>query len=261
MANFYLFSETAQQFFRQGELAEEFALYLEACPVCDSRQSKKLFDHDGFHYFTCKSCSFVYTNDRLNEAGSKIWYNSPYYNAALAREIYTNQKEETYYSASLEPLHLKELTDLVRDNFDRTAKIIDVGCSTGSILAFLKNELGFTNLKGIDLNEKAVEFARKNRGLDVELMDITNINQRGDYFDLVINTENIEHVNKLEDYILNISALLNEGGYLLISTPHNDEKAVKLLGLFGDHFCAPNHINYFNQKTITLFLEKYNFEV
>lgn len=260
MANFYLFSETARQFFKDGKLAEEYSLKLDACPVCDSQAWRKLFSHDGFHYFRCRKCSFVFTNPRLNEKGSMRWYNSDYYNAALAREIYVNSQCEKYYSASIDDDLVWKIGGLVKINFDKSANIIDVGCSTGSILALLKNEYGYTNLKGIDLNRNAVRFAREKRGLDVELADITAMGRRDRRFQLAINTENIEHVNKLEEYILNISNLLEAGGHLLISTPHNDPMSVRLLGLYGDDFCAPNHVNHFSAETIRLFLEKNNFK-
>lgn len=46
-----------------------------------------------------------------------------------------------------------------------------------------------------------------------------------------------------------------------MTTPHNDVKATKLMGLSGDHFCAPNHQNYFNFKNLSSLLNDYNFNV
>jgi len=254
-------SETSAVFIEKNQIKDEYALSLINCPVCNFNKFKLLFVHDGFSYYKCRNCTFVFTNPRLNGKGSKIWYNSDYYNAALKKEIYINAQDEQYYSVSLNQAHFKKVVEVIDEHFkDKNISIIDLGCSTGSLLACLRDKYGFSNLSGIDLNKNAIEFAKNKRKLNVAVADITDINNK-DKFDLVINTENIEHVNDLNEYIANLKQTIRSNGHLLISTPHNDPKALKLFGLFADHFCAPNHINYFNEKTIGLFLKRHGFEI
>jgi 2-polyprenyl-3-methyl-5-hydroxy-6-metoxy-1,4-benzoquinol methylase len=253
---YYVLSEVASNFISQNKIKPEYAQHLENCPTCSSKRHKKIFNIHGFDYYKCKTCGFVFVNPRLNDEGSYKWYNSDYYKFALGQEIYTNTKNDNYYSTSLSTPHFNKIIKIILDNFpDKKTKIIDVGCSTGSVLAFLRDEHGYTNLRGIDLSEKAVQFAVEKRKLNVELKDITNLDEN-DKFDLVINTENIEHVNSLEKYMANIKKLLNKDGYLLITTPNNDLKVLKYLKKMSDHYCAPNHINYFNDNTIEMFLDK-----
>jgi 2-polyprenyl-3-methyl-5-hydroxy-6-metoxy-1,4-benzoquinol methylase len=260
--DFFLLSETASQFLINNKLKEEYSLHLTECPVCEGRKFRRIFKHDGFTYFRCNKCSFVFVNPRLNDKGSQIWYNSQYYDSALNWEIYFNKIKETYYSVSLNSKHFNKLIDLIKVKFEnKNLKIIDIGCATGSILSYLRNELDYSNLEGIDLNKKAVEFARETRNLNVNYADITKIAKSNLLYDLVISTENIEHVNDVKLFIKNISAILKINGHLIISTPHNDYKAVKALGLFGDHFCAPNHINFFNASNLSQFLRKHGYEI
>jgi 2-polyprenyl-3-methyl-5-hydroxy-6-metoxy-1,4-benzoquinol methylase len=259
---YFLLSETSSQFLEDGYLKEEYSMHLSECPVCEGIRFKKLFVIDGFNYYRCKDCSFVFVNPRLNDIGSQIWYNSPYYNAALNWEIFLNQTKETYFSVSLFPKHFRKVAELIGENFtNKKFEVIDLGCSTGSLLSYLKHEMHYSNLTGIDLNQKAVEFAKNSRNLNVYCDDATKFAAEDKKFDLVISTENIEHVNDLGKYIMTISNILNKNGQIIISTPHNDARTVRIMGKFGDHFCAPNHINYFNAETITRFLLKYGFQV
>lgn len=254
--NYHVLSEVASNFINQNKIKPQYAQHLENCPTCSSKSHKKIFNIHGFDYYKCKSCGFVFVNPRLNDEGSYEWYNSDYYKFALGQEIYTNTKNDNYYSTSLSAHHFNKIIKIILENFpDITTKIIDVGCSTGSVLAFLRDEHGYTNLRGIDLSEKAVQFAVEKRKLNVELKDITSLDEN-DKYDLVINTENIEHVNSLEKYMFNIKKLLKDNGYLLITTPNNDLKVLKYLKKMSDHYCAPNHINYFNDNTIEMFLNK-----
>lgn len=260
-ARFYLMSETSSAFLKKNKIKEEYAYWLKKCPICGESRFKKLFHHDGFSYFICRECSFVFTNPRLNGKGSSIWYNSDYYNAALRKEIFNNNRQEHYYSVSLNEKHFFKIIEIIEKRFkDKNIRIVDIGCSTGSLLTYLRDKSGFTDLMGIDLNLMAIEFARKKRKLHVEVADITEISDRSQY-DLVLNTENIEHVNNLDAYIENIGRVIKPEGYLLISTPHNDIRALKLVRLLADHFCAPNHINYFNENTIDLFLKSHGFQI
>lgn len=259
---FYLLSETALQFLDNGHIKEEYSIKLSECPVCGGKKCKRIFAINGFDYHRCKSCSFVFVNPRLNDQGSQIWYNSQFYNTALEWEMFLNRENERYASVSLNARHFRKVAELIDENFkNKNTEIIDLGCSTGSLLSFLKNELHFTNLTGIDLNIEAVGFAKNRRKLNVNYADATKIIDDGNKYDLVISTENIEHVNDLEEYIKNISHLLKPKGQFVLSTPNNDNRAVRLMGKFGDHFCAPNHINYFNSETISLFLAKKGFEI
>jgi 2-polyprenyl-3-methyl-5-hydroxy-6-metoxy-1,4-benzoquinol methylase len=259
--DFFLMSETSDVFFEKGKINPQYELSLTECPVCNNKKFKKLFKHNRFFYYKCKQCSFVFVNPRLNNKGSSIWYNSNYYNAAIGNEIFRNSYFDSFYSDSLKKSHFNLIVNTIVENFpDKNIRILDAGCATGSILAVLGSKYGYSNITGLDLNKKAVEFAIKSRSLNVFHKDISDL-EEGKKYDLIINTENIEHVNSLDEYINNLTRVLNIGGSIVISTPNNDLRAVKWLGKFGDHFVAPNHINYFNEKTIKLFFNRHNLKI
>ncbi|HDR50745.1 MAG TPA: class I SAM-dependent methyltransferase [Mariniphaga anaerophila] len=110
------------------------------------------------------------------------------------------------------------------------------------------------------MNTSNIEFARRFRGIEIENADIYELDD-WEKFNIIITTENIEHVSHPKSYIEQIKKLVKPGGYILLTTPHNDKKATNLMGLSGDHFCAPNHQNYFNYQTISDLFVSHGFDV
>src|SRR2546421_3233683 len=96
------FSEECARHFdpKTGEL--KHPLYLNACPVCQGQRFKHEFMLQGFHYYRCSGCRFMFVNPRLNNVGSAEFYNSQFYNALLESEYYRVQNyDEPYYSSSV----------------------------------------------------------------------------------------------------------------------------------------------------------------
>ena len=253
--NYFLMSETVYKIlFENNEPSRECFYFVNSCPLCESIKLKQLFKQWGIQYKKCKECGFVFSNPRLTDKGASLWYNSDYYNAAMQTEHYIAENFDPFFSISLDPILVKKITEfIVNSNFSKNTKIVDVGCGSGAILHFLKEELGFKNLTGYDLNSRNIEFAKSFRKIEMKNVDIFKL-ERTEKYDLILTTENIEHVSNPGDYVKQLIKLAKNGTYLLLSTPHNDRKAVNLMGIFGDHFCAPNHQNYFNSKNLSKLL-------
>jgi len=249
---YYWMSETVKDLlFHEGKPINEYFFYVDSCPLCDSKRLKKLFRQWGISYYKCRECEFVFSNPRLTDKGAFQWYNSGYYNAAMQTEHYIAENYSKYYSISLNEYHFNKTIEIfVKNNLPKDISIVDLGCGSGAILHYLKDELGYNHVKGYDLNKENIEFARRFRGIEIENADIYDIDY-GEKFDVVITTENIEHVSHPGAYLRQIKKLMKPGGYLLLTTPHNDRMATILMGLSGDHFCAPNHQNYFNYQNLS----------
>jgi SAM-dependent methyltransferase len=106
--------------------------------------------------------------------------------------------------------YLPLLGDLPRD-----APVLEIGCGTGELLAFLQAR-GFTNAHGIDISPEQVVLARA-RGVDAEVGDALQIS--GSY-GLIIAVDVLEHFTR--DELLRLARVLYEalqpGGRLLIQT-------------------------------------------
>ena len=101
------------------------------------------------------------------------------------------------------------------------SKVCDVGCSTGEFLEYI-NWKG--NRFGMEVNDYAIKIA-KERDIDF----LSNINNKNNYFDVVIFRGTLQHVDKPFEYLDNSFNSLKKGGKLFIlATPNIDSICYRL---------------------------------
>jgi len=104
-------------------------------------------------------------------------------------------------------------------SFDlRSPKICDLGSGSGWLTNIL-NTFGPTT--GVELSDVAVKTARQlYSSCDFICADITSWEFAENSFDVVVSQEVIEHFEKPEQYFNVACALLQPGGYLILTTPN-----------------------------------------
>jgi len=79
---------------------------------------------------------------------------------------------------------------------DRSIKILEVGCNIGNQLLMLQS-LGFYNLNGIEINEKALKIAQKRlKGADIILASVTDLPFEDNSCDLIFTSGVLIHLNE-----------------------------------------------------------------
>jgi methionine biosynthesis protein MetW len=154
-----------------------------------------------------------------------------------------------------------ESTGLICDMIPAGARLLDVGCGTGSVSILIRDATGAT-VVGIEPNAARAETALR-RGLEVHLgvLDTTMAAAVGK-FDVVIFADVLEHV---PDPILLLEAaklVLRNGGAVVISTPNVAHWTVRW-DLFRGRFnyqsrgiMDATHLRWFTRETIeALFTE------
>lgn len=259
---YFLMSETVKDLlFENGKPKVDCFYEVNTCLICNSSRLKKLFQQWGIDYLECKECGFIFSNPRLTGKGAYLWYNSEYYDAAMCSEHFIVKNYNKYFSVSLNEILLHKFFELFNSyQFTKNSKIADIGCGSGSIIHYLRDELEFKNVVGYDLNENNAKFAKEYRKINLRMKDVFDLEEEYK-FDIIITTENIEHVSDPIKYVEKISNLLTKKGFLILTTPHNDEFANKIMGKFADHYCAPNHQNFFSLNNLSLLLGKHDLNI
>lgn len=100
-------------------------------------------------------------------------------------------------------------------------KILDAGCGTGYGSNLLASK---GRVIGIDSNNEAIRFAKKNYGDKVNFLlgDITKLQFRNEEIDCICAFEVIEHLKNPIKFLGEAKRILKKNGIIFMSTPNKD---------------------------------------
>ncbi len=136
---------------------------------------------------------------------------------------YKNNKNFYIYSHSSVPWQQQVLADFLGlIPFKKNLRCLDAGCGIGNNLYTLLNF--FNNITACDISKESIDYTKnrfKKSTINFIQTDIENLPFKDNYFDVVVCTEVIEHVNdptKTSDELLRV--LKKDDGYLILSAPN-----------------------------------------
>jgi len=107
--------------------------------------------------------------------------------------------------------------DVIDASFEnrQNLKILDAGCGTGGMLAYLAKR-GY--VFGLDLSEKALFFARKKVKVPLVRASVQSLTFQDNTFDLIVSNDVLYHLDVLDDYVTlkEHKRVLKRGGKLFI---------------------------------------------
>jgi O-antigen biosynthesis protein len=97
--------------------------------------------------------------------------------------------------------------------------VIDVGCGTGYGTAHLAEVA--RGIIGIDISESAIKWARKRYpGVQYLCMDAQHLQFPDRSFDLIVSTENFEHLANQRSNVKGLARILRPDGLCFVATPN-----------------------------------------
>lgn len=179
----------------------------------------------------------LYTNYFTNQAG---------------RDFVSKQKEKFEEEKNIfsnEILHLLPI--------DKSIRILDIGCGTGSFIAACK-DAGYKNVEGIDISEEMVKIAGELGISEARCGDLNQyLSDKNVSYDLISGMDIIEHFTK--DELINLiercKKALKPEGMIIFRTPNVDAPFATIFSN-GDF----THENFLNQSSITQLMMALGFE-
>jgi 2-polyprenyl-3-methyl-5-hydroxy-6-metoxy-1,4-benzoquinol methylase/predicted RNA-binding Zn-ribbon protein involved in translation (DUF1610 family) len=225
-----------------------------ACPACGKTAIARFATIRHIQHSRCQACGFTFVNPLPPDDVLYAFYNSEFY--LNYRHLEENRlSRDRYFSMSMYT-DMRRLADWLGD--DKSIAILDYGCGTGAFIAFLRDELGFANVEGIEVNQESVAIAKRN--FDLNLASSKDELQRKSY-DFVLLLEVIEHVPSPHIFFKQVADLVKPGGGVLITTPAVDNMVGRFLPSWCKHYTALSHVSLFTKKALSSLLFRFQFQV
>ncbi len=171
---------------------------------------------------------------------------------ALMRKAY----EEKHHQAEAKHWFLSARRDLIK-GFLRKEKrdiaILEVGCSSGVLVGELQ-EVGFENTHGLDISPKAVDLARSRGIAAVRVTDGRNFDFPDCYFDYVVSSDVLEHIENEHEALDEWCRVLKSEGKLVIMVP-------AFQFLWSDHDVANNHFRRYTKRSLSAVLARHRLKI
>jgi len=226
------------------------------CPACGNKNSKIAFEKDNFFFYSCPGCETLYVNPRPSK---KILDHFYLHSKAMSSFMQTLIKNEECRKKDIFSDRCKLIVEILKQSGKVKGRLLEVGCSIGSLLEILKSESSF-EVEGLEPTPKAVKIAKK-KDIKVHQSTLEDFPPAKKKYDIVLNFETIEHIFDPLYFLIKINQLLKDNGFLIFSTPNYHGFDMMLLGKYYKNIKAPVHLNYFNVNSIDTLLERANFKV
>ncbi len=227
------------------------------CPLCGQGALRPLWNLDAFSFAICPRCSLVQQNPQ------------PLPEFVLARydDAYLRYEEEKQFAyAALEMLTLRDLgypdfgaglASRARSE-GRAARVLDIGCATGALLASLRDE-GW-DCAGVEVCVPAADYGRERFGLDIRPTVLEKAGFAPGSFDLIHASHLIEHLNEPGAFLACARNLLASGGRILITTPNISGFQARLLGSRW-RSAIHDHLFLFSRRSLARLLSESGFRI
>ncbi len=244
------------------------------CPVCDSAfigdiiAQEPLPDGAVVAIQKCPSCGLHITYPRLDDPQA-------------AYTDFDDEKWDKKYGGidrgeflhDRDPNYREEMS--VIQEFVPEGRILDVGCHSGWLLGYLQ-KAGYSQLEGVEPTSFLASVARRRLNITIHETYLQDLVDRDGYYDAVIATDVIEHVNPedQQSFLAAIYRVLKPDGYVFIKTPNvhftklkSDmsetlpEFAKKRVLMHRDLWDAKEHVVLWDEATIRQMFERMNFNV
>jgi SAM-dependent methyltransferase len=231
-----------------------------SCAVCGSNNKQLLFRQqfsgfnegnllDGYDVVACQQCGFCFADHIPDQAAFDQYYRNM---SKYERHEHSGHMNE--YDQHRLPITAQLITRHVPN---RQARVLDVGCSTGSLL-YVLTQYGFDNVLGLDPSPVCAQVAQDLYKIRVVTGALADLSSSSETFGLIILSSVLEHIRDLDTALAKLYDLLAEQGKLYLEVPDVTAFATSPDAPFQEF--SIEHINYFSIATLSNLLQKHNFQ-
>lgn len=240
------------------------------CPFCgEESYTEEVPFQNRYGVARCKKCNSLYVNPCPTQEVLNDYYNNYECNTML--EAVYKKRADKEKSAILDGRIETIISYIHKVNRD-TIKILEIGCSNGSFLAKLKRRVNELQIQktieyiGVDTNENAI---RESVDTELNLVAATiesYLETTQEKFDIIWNSELVEHLIDPFSVFEKLYHVINQGGYMIFTTPNDASIEMKNLSynvprVLACNILPPMHLNAFSVQNVAHFVMRSGFSV
>lgn len=230
------------------------------CPYCGDPGRTKLFRQDfaeiesatvvnGYDVVVCTRCGGGFADDIPEQEAFDA-----YYREMSKYEYHQREGAESEYDSR----RLAIIADILAPFIPgMDARILDVGCATGKLLALLRDK-GFANVSGLDPSPACAAAANRLYGVPVRTTTLSHLHESGETADVVILVGVLEHIRDLDTALNEVRAVLSPTGIVYVEVPDACTFADWPNAPFQDF--STEHINFFSPRSLQNLMRRHGLE-
>ena len=228
------------------------------CVAC-GRKGQFSFKKKNFSYYECSNCRTLFVNPRPEEKAFLNYYTNSSSIKFLADTLYKKTKEMR--RKKIFRPRAKMISKILKKNKIKNCSCVDIGGGYG-IFAQEISKLLKNNVVVIEPSPFLVKECKKKK-LNVIPSFLETVRKE----DLPENKkvftcfELIEHLHNPSKFIQNVRKLMNKDDLFIFTTLSSTGVDILTLWNNSRSINPPHHINFFNPKSIKIFLKKNNFKI
>jgi SAM-dependent methyltransferase len=237
-------------------------IHHKTCPLCTGLKISHFqtcTDHfvsrEVFDICRCENCGFIFTQDTPPEPEAGRYYESDDYIS------HSNTKKgitEKIYQVVRRFMLLRKKNLINKITGISSGAILDIGSGTGHFLNNMKTA-GW-DVKGIEINEKAREYAASQFNIDtISPEKINTLPLKS--FDCITLWHVLEHFYDPFRVMEDIAGFIKPGGTVLIALPNSSSFDASYYGDKWAAYDVPRHLWHFNPSTFSIFALKNKFSI
>ena len=241
------------------------------CNLCGDTAWKVVFRFRGLQVARCPACGFHFVvNPPALEELSPLYHAGMYegywkYDSGFYARNWQSTKDHTE-----DIMGDLETESLGIERYFRRGRILDIGCFKGHFLRAMAQR-GWQTV-GVDISADAIEYGKKEFGLDLYCQDVSTLPCEPASFDVATMWGVIEHLTDPARMVASAAHFLKTKGLFVVKTQNQDS----LLTFFArtlyalslgtinaqmEFFYSREHLCRFSPRNLSRLLEKHGFAI
>jgi len=182
----------------------------------------------------------------------------PYLSEKKIERIYQNFSKNIFEKSKITQDDANRSISLINKYKKNRDSLLDVGCGNGQFMS-VAVKFGW-KVEGVDTSNFLVNYVKEKLNYVCKHGDFLKIKLKKHY-DIVTLNQVIEHFTNPKKLINNSYKALKKNGLIYIATPNILSSAAKFRKIEFDYLIPPEHLCFFNERTLVKILEDEGFKV